>query len=140
NFKTRPWVIRRELEMKPGAEYSAAKVAESQAQIDDTGVASSIAVTPYPVGCELDAPQEQCTVHHVVDVREAKDRSMDVAYGLGLATLDPFSLFVRPSFPNLFGTAWDLDLEGHYGFNLERVPQSLPFLGDCAGQRCYARF
>lgn len=140
NFKTKGWVIRRELEMKPGAEYSAAKVAESQAQIDGTGVASSITVTPYPVGCELDATQEACTVHHVVDVREAKDRSMDIAYGLGLATLDPFYVFVRPSFPNLFGTAWDLDLEGHYGFNLVDVPQSLPFLGDCAGQECYARF
>ncbi|MEZ4451731.1 MAG: BamA/TamA family outer membrane protein [Nannocystaceae bacterium] len=140
NFKTRGWVIRRELEMKPGDEYSAVQVAESQSQIDRTGVASSITVTPYPVGCELDAPQDQCTVHHVVDVREAKDISMDLAYGFGLATLDPFYLFVRPSFPNLFGTAWDLDLEGHYGFNLEEVPSSFPFLGDCAGQRCYARF
>ncbi|MCB9702640.1 MAG: BamA/TamA family outer membrane protein [Myxococcales bacterium] len=139
NFKTRPWVLRRELSFKKGDEYSAARVADSQGRIDGTGVASSIEVTPYPVGCDLDAPQESCTVHHVVDVREAKDVSMNLTYGLGFATLDPFYLFVRPSFPNLFGTAWDLDLSGHYGFDLSSFDVALPLIGDCLSQRCYQR-
>ncbi|MEZ4381476.1 MAG: BamA/TamA family outer membrane protein [Nannocystaceae bacterium] len=139
NFKTRDWVLRRELTFKEGDEYSALKVEDSQTNIDGTGVASAIAITPYPVGCELDAEQEACTIHHVVDVREAKDVSMNLTYGLGFATLDPFYLFVRPSFPNLFGTAWDLDLSGHFGFDTSSLPTSVPFLGDCAGLRCYER-
>ena len=139
NFKTRPYVLRRELSFKEGDEYSALKVEDSQARIDGTGVASSITVTPYPVGCELDSTAEACTVHHVVDVREAKDVSMELSYGLGFATLDPFYVFVRPSFPNLFGTAWDLDLAGHFGVDTSSLPATLPFLGACAGLKCYER-
>lgn len=139
NFKTRRYVLRREVDFREGDEYSRRKVTESQVEIDGTGIASSVEITPYPVGCELDAARKECVVHHVVDVREAKDVAMNLSWGAGLATLDPFYLFVRPSFPNLFGTAWDLDLTGHYGFDASDLPATIPLLGNCAGQACYER-
>lgn len=139
NFKTRAYVLRRELSFGEGDEYNALKVQDSQTRIDGTGTASSISITPYPVGCELDSTQEACTVHHVVEIREAKDISMALTYGLGFATLDPFYVFLRPSFPNLFGTGWDLDFAGHFGVDTSSLPASVPFLGICAGLECYER-
>ena len=67
-------------------------------------------------------------MHTVVSVTEAKDRFMDLGWGVGSATLDPAYAFVRPSFPNVGGTAWDVQLDGHVGAN--RL---------CGGDDCYER-
>lgn len=140
NFKTRDWVLRRQFAHRPGGTYSRAKADESRARIDGLDVAESTELTAYPTGCDLeDDDEDGCTVHQVLEMRESKDVSLKIAGGVGLATLDPFYLFLHPSFPNLFGTAWDFDVLGHYGFDTSSFPAGVPFLGDCAGQQCYER-
>ena len=83
--------------------------------------------------------KERCTVHQVLEMRESKDVSVKLQGGVGLATLDPFYVFLHPEFPNVFGTAWDFDVLGHYGFDTKGFSSNVPFLGDCAGQSCYER-
>ncbi|WP_434416226.1 BamA/TamA family outer membrane protein [Nannocystis pusilla] len=140
NFKTRSWILRRQFAHKPGGVYSRAKADESRANVDGLNVAESTELTAYPTGCDLDdAPGERCTVHQVLEMRESKDVSVKLQGGVGLATLDPFYVFLHPIFPNLFGTAWDLNVLGHYGFNTSQFSSNVPFLGDCAGQPCYER-
>jgi outer membrane protein assembly factor BamA len=140
NFKTRSWVLRRQYAHRPGRLYVREEAERTTGNIDGLGVAESTTLTPYPVGCDLDdAKDEQCVVHQVLEIREAKDISMDIGGGIGFATLDPFYLFLHPKFPNVFGTGWDLDTLGHLGIPQvsQNVPASVPILGDCDGQRCY---
>lgn len=140
NFKTRGWVLRRQFAHKVGGVYSRAKADESRANVDGLDVAESTELTAYPTGCDLDDDDaEGCTVHQVLEMRESKDVSMKLNGGVGLATLDPFYVFLHPQFPNLLGTAWDFDVLGHYGFDTSGVSANVPFLGDCAGQQCYER-
>ena len=141
NFKTRDWVLRRQFEYKAGASYSRSLTDTTRTNIEGLGVAESVEITPYPVGCDLDdnKDSEACVVHQVVEMRESKDYSMALSGGFGFATLDPFYLFLNPKFHNMFGTAWDFEVLGHYGFSTHNVPAGVPFLGDCAGQRCYER-
>ena len=138
NFKTRGWALRRQFAFKQGSLYDRSASEKTRDNIDGLGVAESVDITPYPVGCERDS-DDSCVVHQVVEMRESKDYAMNVSGGFGLATLDPFYVFLNPRFPNMFGTGWDLDLLGHYGFNTSGVPSGVPFLGDCAGQQCYER-
>ena len=138
NFKTRGWTLRRQFAFRTGNPYSREATDNTRSNIDGLGVAESVDITPYPVGCELDS-KESCVVHHVVEMREARDYAATLSGGFGLATLDPFYVFLQPSVPNIFGTAWDFEVLGHYGFNTSNVPAGVPFLGDCAGQRCYER-
>jgi outer membrane protein assembly factor BamA len=135
NFKTREWVLRRELEFETGQAYDQSKVDESAAAIEASGVAKSVTITPYPVGCHYDEPGP-CYVHQVVVFEEAKDVAVTVNWGLGIATLNPFYVFLSPTFPNMFGTAWDLSLEGKWGFDLSSVLDATDL---CAGQDCYER-
>ena len=115
-------------------------VRESRAQVDatirsmeQTGTAAGIQVTPYPVNCDRGTDGD-CVVHHVYSVEEAKDVAAEVEYGFGAATLNPFYVFARPSFPNLFGTGVDFEVQGLWGFDVGSE------LGDlCAGQDCYER-
>ena len=139
NFKTRGWALRRQFAYLPGETYSRAAAEQTRDNIDGLGVAETVDVTPYPTGCELDSTSNECVVHQVVEMRESKDYAVKVEGGLGFATLDPFYVFLHPTFANIFGTAWDLELLGHFGFNTSNVPAGVPFLGDCAGQRCYER-
>jgi outer membrane protein assembly factor BamA len=142
NFKTRGWALRRQFEYKSGDVYDRSRTDATLTNIEGLGVSESVEVTPYPVDCELetDAPNpNQCVVHHVLEMREAKDVAMNISGGLGFATLDPIYLFLNPRFPNMWGTAWDFEVLGHYGFNTQSVPAGVPFLGDCAGQACYER-
>lgn len=138
NFKTRDWVLRREIEFSRGDIYSKASVDQTREQIDGTGVAESVVITPHPVNCELDT-SGNCVIHEVIEIREAKDVSMNISGGVGLATLDPLFVFLSPSFPNLFGTAWDLDLHGHFGFDVSNLPSAGLLQADCANQRCFER-
>jgi outer membrane protein assembly factor BamA len=135
NFKTRDWVLRRELEFKTGEPYDQRLVDASAASIEASGVAKSVTITPYPVGCEFTEPGV-CQVHQVVTMEEAKDISMAIDFGFGAATLNPFYVFANPSFPNIGGTGWDLSLEGRWGFDLS---QALEETDVCAGQECYER-
>lgn len=135
NFKTRPYVLRREVVLDEGDEYSSADVERSRKGIEGTGVAESIEILDQPTGCELtDDPDQECVVHHVVSIVEAKDRAMDVSWGFGGRTIDPFYVFLRPGFPNVFGTGWDLALEGHLGLNPPGMRELL-----CDGEDCYER-
>ncbi|MBA3547661.1 MAG: BamA/TamA family outer membrane protein [Nannocystis sp.] len=139
NFKTRGWALRRQFAHQAGAQYRRADSEQTRDNIDGLGVAESVDITPYPVGCELDSTSDECVVHHVLEMRESKDYALKLEGGFGFATLDPFYVFLHPTFANMWGTAWDLELLGHYGFNTSNVPAGVPFLGDCAGQRCYER-
>ena len=140
NFKTRDWALRRQFAHKTGASYNRTLTESTRTNIEGLGVAESVEITPYPVGCELDSGgNEQCVVHQVVEMRESKDYAMALSGGLGFATLDPFYLFLNPKFHNMFGTGWDFDVLGHYGFSTQKVPAGVPFLGDCAGAACYER-
>ncbi len=138
NFKTRDWVLRREIEWKRGYTYSKSKVDQTREHIDGTGVAESVVITPHPVNCEVDAPGT-CEVHEVIEIREAKDVAMNISGGLGLATLDPLYVFLTPSFPNVFGTAWDFDVHGHFGFDVSDLPSAGLLQADCSNQRCFER-
>lgn len=135
NFKTRDWVLRRELAFNTGERYDQSLVDKSAASLEASGVAKSVTITPYPVDCEHDTPGV-CQVHEVVAIEEAKDIAMAIDFGFGSATLNPFYVFANPSFPNLWGTAWDLTLEGRYGFDLSDLLESTDL---CAGQECYER-
>ncbi|MCY1058130.1 outer membrane protein assembly factor [Nannocystis sp. SCPEA4] len=140
NFKTHGWILRRQFAHKAGGVYSRARADESRANVDGLDVAESTELTAYPTGCDLDDdPGERCTVHQVLEMRESKDVSVKLQGGVGLATLDPFYVFLHPEFPNVFGTAWDFDVLGHYGFDTKGFSSNVPFLGDCAGQSCYER-
>jgi outer membrane protein assembly factor BamA len=134
NFKTAGWVLRREAEWKEGDTYDASAVDETRANIEGTGVAETVTITEQQVGCDLTDDAERCVVHEVVSITEAKDRAMDLSWGFGGATLDPLYGFVRPSFPNVWGTAWDLNLDAHVGANIPALSQSL-----CGGEDCYER-
>ena len=156
NFKTREWVLRRELKFETGERYDQSRVDASAASIEATGVARSVTITPYPIDCHFDgagghlgvAPDDQdaqddqpeqpsaCYVHHVVVFEEAKDIAMAADFGFGIATLNPFYVFANPTFPNMFGTGWDLAFETRWGFDLSEV---LDDTDVCAGQKCFER-
>lgn len=135
NFKTRTWVLARELEFDSGDPYSQRLIDRSAAAIEATGVAKNVTISPYPNGCHW-AEEGPCEVHQVVAIEEAKDVSMTIEYGVGVATLNPLYLFANPGFPNLFGTGWDLSLESRWGFDLSRALEQSDL---CAGQECYER-
>jgi outer membrane protein assembly factor BamA len=135
NFKTRTWVLSRELEFDTGDPYSQRLVDRSAAAIEATGVAKTVTISPYPNGCHW-AQEGPCEVHQVVAIEEAKDLAMTIDYGFGIATLNPLYVFANPGFPNLFGTGWDLSLEGRWGFDLSELLEQSDL---CAGQECYER-
>lgn len=135
NFKTRDWVLRRELKFESGERYDQSLVDASAAAIEASGVARSVTITPYPVGCTFDE-DGPCYVHQVVVFEEAKDIAMSIDFGFGAATLNPFYVFAKPTFPNMLGTGWDLALEGSWGFDLSEVLEDADL---CAGQQCYER-
>jgi hypothetical protein len=138
NFKTRGWALRRQFAHKPGASYNRALAESTRDNIEGLGVAESVEITPYPVGCELDSSPRsdgeasQCVVHQVVEMRESKDYAMALTGGLGFATLDPFYLFLTPSSQHV---RHRLGLRGPRPLRLldQGVPAGVPFLGDCAG-------
>jgi outer membrane protein assembly factor BamA len=135
NFKTRDWVLRRELAFETGDPYDQALVDRSAASLESLGVAKSVTITPYPVGCHFTEPGV-CQVHQVVTMEEAKDIAVAINFGFGAATLNPFYVFANPSFPNIWGTGWDASLETRWGFDFSELLEDSDL---CAGQECYER-
>ncbi|MFV8756606.1 BamA/TamA family outer membrane protein [Nannocystaceae bacterium ST9] len=135
NFKTRTWVLKHELEFDTDDPYSQRLVDRSAASIEATGVAKNVVITPYPTGCHW-AEEGPCRVHQVIAIEEAKDVSMTIDYGIGIATLNPFYVFANPVFPNVLGTGWDFSIETRWGFDLSQVLEQSDL---CAGQECYER-
>jgi outer membrane protein assembly factor BamA len=135
NFKTRDWVLRRELAFETGDPYDQKLIDRSAASIESAGVAKSVSINPYPVGCQFSEPGV-CQVHQVVSIEEAKDIAMTIDFGFGAATLNPFYVFANPSFPNLWGTGWDATFETRWGFDLSELLEDTDL---CAGQDCYER-
>jgi outer membrane protein assembly factor BamA len=142
NFKTRyrrkngkPAALAREIEWKEGDPWSKSAVDRTRAGIDGMGVTENVAIRPQPRNCTLDSdPNRDCVVHQVVSITESKDRAMDIEWGFGAATLDPLYGFVRPSFPNMWGTAWDLAFDAHVGANIPALRDAF-----CIGEDCYER-
>ncbi|MEM6294297.1 MAG: BamA/TamA family outer membrane protein [Myxococcota bacterium] len=135
NFKTRNYVLRREIEWREGDPYDARKLDLTRRHIEGTGTASSILIREQPTDCKFtDDPERPCVVHQVVSLQESKDRLMDISWGFGAATLDPLYAFVSPSFPNVLGTGWDVQLDGHWGADVSQVETQL-----CDGEACYER-
>ncbi|MCX4245567.1 BamA/TamA family outer membrane protein [Paraliomyxa miuraensis] len=132
NFKTRRKVLLRQKTWEETDPYDRREVDETRRNIEGLGVTEAVQVREIEVGCHLDDDEDQCVVHHVVSVTESKDRSIDVTGGIGGATLDPLYVFLRPTLPNMLGSAWDLQLDGHYGFG--------NVLGTfCGDENCYER-
>ena len=142
NFKTRyrrkngkPAAIAREIEWQEGDVWSKSAIDRTRAGIDGMGVTENVVIRPQPRNCSLDSdPNRPCVVHQVVSITESKDRAMDIEWGFGAATLDPLYGFVRPSFPNMWGTAWDLAFDAHVGANLPTLRDAF-----CIGEDCYER-
>jgi len=135
NFKTRESVLRRELDFHRGDAYSARVVTRAIRKIERLGVATRVRIQDYAVGCEFD-DEQQCKVHELVTIDESKDISIDLEVGFGAATLNPFFVWGAPKFPNLFGSAWDLNTEARYGFDLSNALARSDF---CDRQTCYER-
>jgi len=142
NFKTRTYLLKRELEFIEGEPYDESKLDVTREHIDGTGVTESVRISPQEVGCDFDEPSSKsCRVHEIVTIQEGKDRALDLGWGFGSATLDPAYVFVRPVFPNIFGTGWELELDGHYGLaalfqNRETFVRDASGV-DGTGFRCY---
>ncbi|HWB79010.1 MAG TPA: BamA/TamA family outer membrane protein [Nannocystaceae bacterium] len=142
NFKTRyqrrngkPAAIDREIEWQEGDPYDRGKVDRTRAGIDGMGVAESVQIRQQDQNCRLDSdPARPCVVHQLVTISEAKDRGMDLEWGFGGATLNPLYGFIRPTFPNMWGTAWDLSLDAVVGANLAALNRLF-----CVGEDCYER-
>jgi outer membrane protein assembly factor BamA len=146
NFKTRQYLLRREIntarkrsrgkgKWKEGEAYDARRVDTVRKRIEGTGTVSSVQIREQPTDClASDDPERPCVVHHVVTVQESKDRLMDISWGFGAATLDPTYVFLAPAFPNIFGTGWDLSLDGHWGADVSQVTDQF-----CDGEACYER-
>jgi outer membrane protein assembly factor BamA len=134
NFKTADYVLRRERqrEWKEGDVYDAGAVADARAHIEGIGVTESVGISETESGCDIGAEQDQCVVDHVVTITESKDRAMDLSWGIGAATLNPLYAFVRPGFPNVWGTAWDINLDALVGANV--LTETI-----CGGESCYER-
>ncbi|MBL4683857.1 MAG: BamA/TamA family outer membrane protein, partial [Nannocystaceae bacterium] len=133
NFKTRARLLVRERPWAEGDPYDAAQVEELRRRIEGIGVTESVIIDEHRVGCGFD-DDGPCVVNHVVAITESKDRSLDLAWGFGGATLDPFYGFLRPSFPNIAGFGWDLSLEGHFGTKVPTLTERI-----CDGEGCYER-
>ena len=146
NFKTQNYLLRREVntsrrrprgdaKWREGDPYDARRVDRVRKHIEGTGTVTSVNIREQPTDCKFtDDPERPCVVHHVVTVQESKDRLMDISWGFGAATLDPGYVFLSPSFPNVIGTGWDLQLDGHWGADTSNLPQ-----GFCDGEACYER-
>jgi outer membrane protein assembly factor BamA len=134
NFKTRRRAILREKSWEEGQAYDRREVDETRRNIEGMGVTEGVQVSQREVGCHLDDEEDECVVHHVIAVTESKDRALDITGGIGGATLDPFYVFLRPTLPNMLGSGWDLQLDGHFGFG--NVTGSPRF---CSGENCYER-
>lgn len=146
NFKTRRYLLRREInttrkrprgdgKWREGDTYDARRVDKVRKHIEGTGTVSAAQIREQPTDCKFtDNPERPCVVHHVVTVQEAKDRLMDISWGFGGATLDPTYVFLAPGFPNIFGTGWDLQLDGHWGADVSQLDTQF-----CDGETCYER-
>jgi len=132
NFKTRLRPLRREKTWDEGDLYDRRQVDKARRHLEGMGVTEAVQIRERGIGCNLGDDEEECVVHHVVTVTESKDRSLDVTGGIGGATLDPLYVFLRPTLPNMLGTAWDLQLDGHYGFG--NVSGTF-----CGEENCYER-
>jgi outer membrane protein assembly factor BamA len=133
NFKTRRGPILREVTWEEGQAYDRREVDETRRNIEGIGVTEGVQVVEREVGCHLDDEEDECVVHQVISVTESKDRALDITGGIGGATLDPFYVFLRPTLPNMLGTGWDLQLDGHFGFG-NWAPDAF-----CSGENCYER-
>lgn len=142
NFKTRyrrkngkPAALAREIEWSEGELYNEQLVDRTRSGIDGMGVTENVAIRQQERNCTLDSdPSRPCVVHQIVSITESKDRGMDIEWGFGGQTLDPLYGFVRPTFPNMWGTAWDLAFDAHVGANLPAFRDLF-----CVGEDCYER-
>ena len=134
NFKTANYVLRNETEWQEGQPYDAGAVEDTRSHIEATGVTESVTISEREQNCEIGDTEGPCVVHEVVRVTEAKDRAMDLSWGFGIATLDLLYGFVRPTFPNVWGTAWDVTLDAHVGANPQGLNERF-----CGGEDCYER-
>lgn len=133
NFRTQDRVLRQQIEIETGAPYSERDLKRSLDHIEAVGVARTVRLTPYPVGCDIE-DERDCVVHQVLTMEEARDVAVDVPFGIGGATLNPVYVFAKPSFPNIGGSAWNFELDGRLGlFGFDALPNP----SFCDGLDCY---
>lgn len=133
NFKTKDRVLLQQVRVESGDTYRRKNLEKTLQNIEAVGVTRELKLTPYPVDCDVTSEGE-CVVHQVLSMEEARDIAMDISFGVGGATLNPLYIFAKPSFPNMNGSAWNLDLEGRFGiFGIPNIPPPL----FCDGLECY---
>jgi len=97
NRRVREWIVRRELDTRPGDLFSRKRLLESQQNLYDTGLFKDVGIDPTPAG------GDSGLVDLVVKVKERKMREIDA--GLGYSTLDEARASLGWRHRNLFNAA-----------------------------------
>ena len=105
--KTKPWVVTREVSMKPGQVFNRRELEEDIKRIYGTGLFSDVKVTLRPV------PTEPGAVVIVLGIVEQSTGSL--SGGLGYSQSQGVFGQIQLQDSNLFGRAWDLATNFTYG-------------------------
>jgi len=105
--KTKPWVVTREVSMRPGQVFNRRELEEDIKRIYGTGLFSDVKVTLKPV------PAEPGKVVIVLGIVEQSSGSL--SGGLGYSQSQGVFGQIQLQDSNLFGRAWDLGTNISYG-------------------------
>jgi outer membrane protein insertion porin family len=112
NFRTRGWIIRRELKLREGAPLTSDALADGARRLRNTGMFDAVNISL------LDLEQTSAgAVNATVEVTERYGRAQ-VELESGYSSFNGAFVKVLPSFKNLFGIGMSLDLTGTLGFEL----------------------
>lgn len=105
--KTKPWVVTREVSLKPGQIFNRRQLEEDIKRIYGTGLFSDVKVTLQPVAAE---PGKVVIVLGIVE-----QSSGSVSGGVGYSQSQGVFGQIQLQDSNLFGRAWDLGTNFSYG-------------------------
>ena len=105
--KTKPWVVTREVSLRPGQVFNRRELEEDIKRIYGTGLFSDVKVTLRPV------PAEPGKVVIMLGIVEQSSGSL--SGGIGYSQSQGAFLQIQLNDSNLFGRAWDLGTNISYG-------------------------
>ena len=105
--KTKPWVVTREVSLRPGQVFNRRELEEDIKRIYGTGLFSDVKVTLRPV------PAEPGRVVIMLGIVEQSSGSL--SGGIGYSQSQGAFLQIQLNDSNLFGRAWDLGTNISYG-------------------------
>lgn len=121
NFRTRDWVLRDQLKLRPDAPFTLGRAERAQRGLRGSGLFSTVRFDF--VGLEEDDPGD--VVNVVVHVEERFDHRFELRAGGGLSTDQNFFTEAGVTFPHLFGIGARLDLQGQAGPELQTIQTKL---------------